>query len=64
LELTTVAEYVANLTRHRVSTGMYSLIFHVRVTTPRSMDEMERRTQQARRFLSPVRSLRRTHHMR
>ena len=29
---------------------MYSLTFRVRVTTPRSMDEMERRTQQARRF--------------
>jgi len=28
---------------------MYSLTFRVRVTTPRSMDEMERRTQQARR---------------
>jgi len=29
---------------------MYSLTFRVRVITPRSMDEMERRTQQARRF--------------
>jgi len=29
---------------------MYSLTFRVRVTTPRSMDEMERRTQQACRF--------------
>jgi len=29
--------------------SMYSLTFRVRVTTPRSMDEMERRTQQARR---------------
>jgi len=29
---------------------MYSLTFRVRVTTPRSMDEMERRTKQARRF--------------
>jgi len=29
---------------------MYWLKFRVRVTTPRSMDEMERRTQQARRF--------------
>jgi len=29
---------------------MYSLTFRVRVTTPRSMDEMERRTQQARPF--------------
>jgi len=29
---------------------MYSLTFGVRVTTPRRMDEMERRTQQARRF--------------
>jgi len=28
---------------------MYLLIFRVRITTPRSMDEMERRTQQARR---------------
>jgi len=27
---------------------MYSLTFRVRVTTPRSTDEMERRTQQAR----------------
>jgi len=27
---------------------MYSLTFRVRVTTPRSVDEMERRTQQAR----------------
>jgi len=36
-------------TRHRASTSMYSLTFRVRVTTPRSMDEMERRTQQARR---------------
>jgi len=34
-------------TRH---TSMCSLTFRVRVTTPRSMDEMERRTQQARRF--------------
>jgi len=31
-------------------TSMYSLTFRVRVTAPRSMDEMERRTQQARRF--------------
>jgi len=31
---------------------MYSLTFRVRVTTPRSMDEMERRTQQARRFIA------------
>jgi len=31
---------------------MYSLTFRVRVTTPRSMDEMEWRTQQARRFYS------------
>jgi len=30
--------------------SMYSLTFRVRVTTPRSMDEMERRTQQARPF--------------
>jgi len=37
-------------TRHRTSTSMYSLTLRVRVTTPRSMDEMERRTQQARRF--------------
>jgi len=29
---------------------MYSLTFRVRVTTPRSIDEMERRTQQPRRF--------------
>jgi len=29
---------------------MYSLTFRVRVKTPRSMDEMERHTQQARRF--------------
>ena len=29
---------------------MYSLTFRVRVTTSRSMDKMERRTQQARRF--------------
>jgi len=29
---------------------MYSLTVRVRVTTPRSMDEMEGRTQQARRF--------------
>jgi len=29
---------------------MYSLTFRVRVTTPRSMDETERRTQQARQF--------------
>jgi len=28
---------------------MYSLTFRVRVTTPRSVDEMERRTQQTRR---------------
>jgi len=28
---------------------MYSLTFRVRVTTPRSMDEMERPTQQAHR---------------
>ena len=34
-------------TMHRASTSMYSLTFRVRVTTPRSMDEMERRTQQA-----------------
>ena len=32
---------------------MYSLTFRVRVTTPRSVDEMERRTQQARRFYRP-----------
>ena len=38
------------LTKHRASTSMYSLTFRVRVTTPRSMGEMERRTQQARRF--------------
>jgi len=29
---------------------MYSLTFRVRVTTPRSVNEMERRTQQARPF--------------
>ena len=29
---------------------MYLLTFRVRVTTPRSMDGMERRMQQARRF--------------
>ena len=29
------------LTRHRASTSMHSLTFRVRVTTPRSMDEME-----------------------
>jgi len=29
---------------------MYSLTFRVRVATPRSMDEMERHTQRARRF--------------
>jgi len=29
---------------------MYSLTFRVRVTTSCNMDEMERRTQQARRF--------------
>jgi len=29
---------------------MYSLTFRVRVTTPHSMDEMERRTQQVRPF--------------
>jgi len=29
---------------------MYSITFRVRVITPRSMDEMKRRTQQARRF--------------
>jgi len=28
--------------RHRASTSMYSLTFHVRVTTPHSIDEMER----------------------
>jgi len=38
------------LTRHRASTNIFSLTFRVRVTTPRSMDEMEQRTQQARRF--------------
>jgi len=37
-------------TRHRASTSMYSLTFRVRVITPRSMDKMERRMQQARRF--------------
>ena len=37
-------------TRHRASTSVYSLTFRVRVATPRSMDEIERRTQQARRF--------------
>jgi len=37
------------LTRHRESTSMYSLTFRVCVITPRSMDKMERRTQQARR---------------
>ena len=41
---------VKKSTRHRATTSMYSLIFRVRVTTFRSMDEMERRTQQARRF--------------
>jgi len=30
-------------TRHTASTSMYWLTFRVRVTTPRSMDEMERR---------------------
>jgi len=34
----------------RASTSMYSLTFRLRVTTPRNMDEMERRTQKARRF--------------
>jgi len=37
-------------TRHRASTSVYSLTFRVRFTTPRSMDEMERRTQQTSRF--------------
>ena len=37
-------------TRHRASTSMYSLTFRVRVTTPRSTNEMERRMQQARPF--------------
>jgi len=37
-------------TRHRASTSMYSLTFRVRVTTPRSMDEIEWCTQQARQF--------------
>jgi len=36
-------------TSHRASTSMYSLTFRVRITTSRSMDKMERRTQQARR---------------
>jgi len=39
-----------NQTRHRASTSMYSLTFRVRVTTPQSMDEMERRTQQVCQF--------------
>jgi len=33
---------LTDLTRHRASTSMYWLTFRVRVTTPRSMDEMER----------------------
>jgi len=37
-------------TRHRASASMYSLTFRVHVTTPRSVDEMERRTQQVRRL--------------
>ena len=37
-------------TRHRASTSMYSLTFRVRVTTPHSTVEMERLTQQVRRF--------------
>ena len=40
--------YILGIERVHASTSMYSLTF--RVTTPRSMDEMERRTQQARRF--------------
>jgi len=39
---------VTELTRHRASTNMYSLTFsRSRYNTPRSMDEMEWRTQQA-----------------
>jgi len=41
---------LTNLTRHRASTSMYSLTFRVRVKHPHSMDEIERRTQQVRRF--------------
>ena len=37
-------------TRRRASTSMYSPTFRVHVTTPRSLDEMERRTQKARPF--------------
>jgi len=40
---------------------MYSLTFRVRVTTPRSMDEMERRTQQARGVFVGMRSVRVRH---
>ena len=41
-----------NKTRYRASTSMHSLTFRVRVATPPQygMDEMERRTQQGRRF--------------
>jgi len=35
---------------YRASTSMYSLTFRVPVTTPRSVDEMKRRTQLARPF--------------
>jgi len=41
------AQFCYVKTRHRASTSTYSLTFNVRVTTPRSMDEMERHTQQA-----------------
>jgi len=36
---------------------MYSLTFRIRVTTPRSMDEMERHTQQARQFYCGMRAV-------
>ena len=45
--------------RVQACTRRNSLTFRVRVTTPRSMDEMERRTQQARRFYRRRGSLRR-----
>jgi len=46
-------------TRHRASTSMYLLTFRVRVTTPRSVDEMDWRRSRRVDFIAGEGSLRR-----